>query len=153
MSDRPLSVHVRAASLVWKKLKLAGLDTYGKHGGEAEKENANRSMLCKSDLSAMRDLEKYLKLVGSVIPNHPSYRRRKDDADIVELEVRQRCQARTFSLAPASDPLDSFLTRPSFPASPLLPGSDERGSPARKAPVVEEPRQNQRERHRLVPSV
>ena len=78
MADRPLSVHVRAASLVWKKLKLAGI---GDKLSEDDKENAPRSTFRNGDFNAMRDLDKYLKLVGTVIPAHPSYRRRKDDAN------------------------------------------------------------------------
>lgn len=91
MADRPISVHVRAASLVWKKLKLAGLNKdYAREAYGADKENAPRSTIRSVDYDAMRDLDKYMKLVGNVIPNHPSYRRRKEDTDIKELEVRER---------------------------------------------------------------
>ena len=34
MSDRPLSVHVRAASLLWKKLKLSGLSNNSRYNFE-----------------------------------------------------------------------------------------------------------------------
>ena len=89
MSDRPLSVHVRAASLLWKKLKLSGLSNNSRYNFEDDdKENEPRSLLPKGDFNAIRDLEKYLKLVGSVIPSHPSYRRRKEDAEIKDLESR-----------------------------------------------------------------
>ena len=91
MAERPISVHVRAASLVWKKLKLAGLNKdYAREAYGTDKENAPRSTICSVDYDAMRDLDKYMKLVGNVIPNHPSYRRRKEDTDIKELEVRER---------------------------------------------------------------
>ena len=40
MSDRPLSVHVRAASLLWKKLKLSGLSNNSRYNFEDDdKEN------------------------------------------------------------------------------------------------------------------
>ena len=81
MSDRPLSVHVRAAALLYKKLKLSGLF-------EDKENQTSARRLRTADLNCIRDLEKYLKVVGSVIPNHPSYRRRRNDADIKELEVR-----------------------------------------------------------------
>ncbi|QDZ21681.1 hypothetical protein A3770_06p41990 [Chloropicon primus] len=88
MADRPLSVHVRAASLVWKKLKLAGMNKDTRAALESDKENAPKSTLRNSEYNAMRDLDKYMKIVGTVIPGHPSYRRRKEDADIKELENR-----------------------------------------------------------------
>ena len=87
---------------VWKKLKLAGMSKDTRAALESDKENAPKSTLRDCEYNAMRDLDKYMKIVGTVIPGHPSYRRRKDDADIKELEVRPR-GGRARSLLPTTE--------------------------------------------------
>ena len=83
MSDRPIGVHLRAANLLWKKLKLAGV---------VEGEDAAVAGLLAAKAAASsdvaRDLKRYAELAERIIPRHPAFEWRRDDGEVKAIVSR-----------------------------------------------------------------